>query len=269
MSKYLTSKQVREILRVDRITVYRMIQDGRLKAVKIGKQWQFHQNDIDRFLGREPEPVEPISIDDPLSDFPVSCVSKVEEIFAGILGIGVTTVRADGEPLTGVVYANPFCQMVYASAAGRSACQAEWARNEQPGEDGAGFVTCHAGLKFYRCGVALDGKTVARVISGQFRLAPQTPEDDKRLAELAARLGIGLSDLQVADRQVPVLKKDERDRVEEWTPRLAATVQSILHERQGLMLRLQKISEMSAIRPVLADTDGNIGPASEESGDSQ
>jgi excisionase family DNA binding protein len=38
---YLTTRQVQNILQVDRITIYRMLQDGRLKGVKIGQQWRF------------------------------------------------------------------------------------------------------------------------------------------------------------------------------------------------------------------------------------
>ena len=47
----LTSRQVQEILKVDRITVYRMLNDGRLKGVKIGQQWRFHNSEVERLLG--------------------------------------------------------------------------------------------------------------------------------------------------------------------------------------------------------------------------
>lgn len=38
MSEYLTPKQAAEELNVDRLTVYRMIHDGRLPASRIGKR---------------------------------------------------------------------------------------------------------------------------------------------------------------------------------------------------------------------------------------
>ncbi len=51
MNDLLTSRQVQEILKVDRITIYRMLNDGRFKGVKIGQQWRFHLSDVERMLG--------------------------------------------------------------------------------------------------------------------------------------------------------------------------------------------------------------------------
>ena len=48
----LTTRQVQELLRVDRITVYRMLNDGRLKGVKIGQQWRFPAREVERLLGQ-------------------------------------------------------------------------------------------------------------------------------------------------------------------------------------------------------------------------
>ena len=41
MEAFLTSKQVEELLNVDRTTIYRMLKDGRLTGAKIGKHWRF------------------------------------------------------------------------------------------------------------------------------------------------------------------------------------------------------------------------------------
>ncbi len=53
MNELLTTKQIQDLLQVDRITVYRMLNDGRLKGVKIGNQWRFPQSEIDRLTGEE------------------------------------------------------------------------------------------------------------------------------------------------------------------------------------------------------------------------
>ena len=49
MEKLLTLKEVTEILRVSKRTVYRYIDSGELKAIKIG-QWRFSQEDLSRFI---------------------------------------------------------------------------------------------------------------------------------------------------------------------------------------------------------------------------
>ena len=38
MSGLLTTQQLQELIRVDRSTIYRMAEDGRLPAVKVGRQ---------------------------------------------------------------------------------------------------------------------------------------------------------------------------------------------------------------------------------------
>jgi excisionase family DNA binding protein len=41
VSRLLTARQVQSMLHVDRSTVYRMAEDGRLPAIKVGRQWRF------------------------------------------------------------------------------------------------------------------------------------------------------------------------------------------------------------------------------------
>ena len=38
MSEYLTPKEAAELLKVDRLTVYRMVKDGQLPAARIGQR---------------------------------------------------------------------------------------------------------------------------------------------------------------------------------------------------------------------------------------
>ncbi|MBU2235482.1 helix-turn-helix domain-containing protein [Patescibacteria group bacterium] len=49
MEQLLTLKEVTEILRVSERTIYRYIDSGELKAIKIG-QWRFSQDDLSRFI---------------------------------------------------------------------------------------------------------------------------------------------------------------------------------------------------------------------------
>ena len=51
MSDLYTVKQVQDLLKVDRITVYRMLQDGRLKGIKIGHQWRFTAAELEHLAG--------------------------------------------------------------------------------------------------------------------------------------------------------------------------------------------------------------------------
>lgn len=47
--KLLTTKEVAEMLRVSKRTIFRYIKDGKLKAKKIG-QWRIKKEDLDKFI---------------------------------------------------------------------------------------------------------------------------------------------------------------------------------------------------------------------------
>lgn len=51
----LNVSELAEALRVSNQTIYNMIKDGRLKPIKIGKEWRFMKKDIQSLFGNENE----------------------------------------------------------------------------------------------------------------------------------------------------------------------------------------------------------------------
>jgi len=49
---YMTPGDVRQRLRVNSRTVYRLMGEGQLPAVRIGRQWRVHPSDFDLWLRR-------------------------------------------------------------------------------------------------------------------------------------------------------------------------------------------------------------------------
>ena len=49
-TKMYNIDQVAEMLRLCRITVFRYIKSGKIKAIKIGKEWRIKQDEIDRIM---------------------------------------------------------------------------------------------------------------------------------------------------------------------------------------------------------------------------
>jgi excisionase family DNA binding protein len=253
MSELLTTKQLQELLKVDRITVYRMLNDGRLKGVKIGNQWRFPHSEIDRLMGEESETSDPESNTEILTDFPSDCVKMVQEIFAGIIGIGAITVTLQGDALTEPNYANPFCKLMLSNSSSRQACQASWRKIALHTTGEPSFQICHAGLCYQRSLIKMDDQPTAWLVAGQFYINPADHNQETvRLEQLANKHNIPLSQLTEAAAKIPVLKKYQQDQVQEWTPKVADTVHSILCERADLMNRLQRIADLSNIRPTLS-----------------
>jgi len=250
MTELLTTKQLQDLLGVDRVTVYRMLNDGRLRGVKIGNQWRFPKSELNRLLGEAEEQNEPLAQTEPLEYLPSDCWQRVQEIFAGIIGIGALTISSSGEPLTQPTFANPFCELMLSSAEGRVACQESWKRIALSAGRGRPFQLCHAGLCYQRVPVHSEGRAIGWLIAGQFYIQNQDwARQEERLSQLSQKYHLPLSVLLQAAARIPVLKKYQQQQVQEWTPKVAETFESILCERSDLMSRLRRIAELSAVRP--------------------
>jgi excisionase family DNA binding protein len=120
--KLLTAQQVREVLDIDTSTIYRMASDGRLAAVKVGRQWRFPADQIERLVGgATARPAEPAP-----SAKSVELEEAVVNMAAKALGVMMVFTDMNGEPLTPV--ANP-CRR-FESRAGDptfvAECASEW-----------------------------------------------------------------------------------------------------------------------------------------------
>jgi len=50
MEKLLTLYEVADYLRLNKFTVYRMVDRGKLPAIKVANQWRFKEKDLDKWL---------------------------------------------------------------------------------------------------------------------------------------------------------------------------------------------------------------------------
>jgi excisionase family DNA binding protein len=53
LQAFLTTEQVLGYLKTTPRTIYRLIRDGELPAVRIGRQWRFRRADLDRWVERQ------------------------------------------------------------------------------------------------------------------------------------------------------------------------------------------------------------------------
>ena len=93
-SDLLTAQQVQRLLRVDKSTVYRMASDGRLPAVKVGKQWRFQASDIEKLVGgRTPQLEGSLTLNG-------ASAQSVVDVMAERLGVMMVVTDLDGRPVT-------------------------------------------------------------------------------------------------------------------------------------------------------------------------
>ncbi len=192
VANMLTAQQVQNLLDVDASTVYRMAGDGRLPAVRIGRQWRFPAEAIESLLippatssdamtstsaAAQASDVSPRTTPDLRSAarVPITLATTVLEAVAPALGVTMVVTDLQGRTITPVVNPAPAIAARLEEADFLDACTSEWrvfaeevhlAPRLRPG--GFGFLCAHS---LVRHGVSL----VAMVLAGG--IAPEGSTD--------------------------------------------------------------------------------------------
>jgi excisionase family DNA binding protein len=247
----LTTRQLQDLLQVDRITIYRMLSDGRLRGFKVGGQWRFPRREIERWLQEQRFSLEaaeaPASREDALvpsvEALPLSCIQAMQDIYAEALDIAAITLDRDGSPLTEISNSCGFCDLILSTDEGRRRCASDWKAVNKDG-----FHTCHAGLTCVSAPITVGGQWVATTASCQF--VARVPDRQGEawapdLPLLAARLGLAESNLQARAGSVRQLPDEARRRIPHLLQRLVETFSEIGQQRLHLLNRLHRIAEIS------------------------
>ena len=245
MDEFLTARQVQDFLKVDRITIYRMLQDGRLKGVKVGAQWRFTRQEVERLMGGD-TPAGEAPAPETAPNFPTHCVQTIHDLFSAVSQISALVVDTTGEPLTQTSSPCAFCQLILQAPGGLDACRASWREITTQALAGKKFFTCHAGLQYMAAPFMDDEKTVGFFLAGEFYWqTPDTGEENRRMQRLAETSRISLEKLQQEKRSIPVIDPSLHTRAEGWPLTAARAIQGILQERAGYLARLQKIATLT------------------------
>ena len=251
MEELLTTKQVLDILQVDRTTIYRMLKDGRLAGVKVGQQWRFPRSEVDALLSGTPLPKEPAQPSRPpitRDALPISCLQSVQDVSAETMEVGAVTTDLDGQPLTEISNSGHFCNLIRSTKSGSQACINSWRKLASQHESAPRFVTCHAGLHYARARIELDDTPYSMLVTGQFYIAAPDPHEVKqRVAKLAQLHGLEEAGLARAAAELPVLSPKKQEKITHWLEKLAETFSLIGRERADMLDRLRRIASMSAI----------------------
>lgn len=246
MTEMLTAKQVQDLLKVDRTTVYRMLKDGRLNGIKVGQQWRFPHSGVNALLsGGRPVDRTTLPSVEPL---PLQWLQMIQDVFADIAGVGSLTVKPNGEPLTKISNSCAFCRLILASESGRRGCLSTWRKLSEQRGDGRQFQTCHAGLQCAQVRVEAGGRLAAVFIAGQFYATnPDPTEEQARIRRLAAAYSIDAFALTEAARGLPCLDERKRAQMGDWLARLAQVMERVARDRAELVSRLDQIAVLSSL----------------------
>ena len=255
MNELLTTKQVQEMLRVDRTTIYRMLKDGRLHGVKVGSQWRFHATEINTILHGTPTappiplPQEAVATESPSpksEPSPVACLQAVQDVSAETVGVGAIITNNDGLPISSISNSCHFCDLIRSTESGKQACVDSWNTLSHQTAVNPQFTTCHAGLQIARARIEVNDVTTSIFVAGQFYTGmPETAVQQQYIKQLADTHELNAAALNEAIHDVPILSPAKQEKLVEWLKKLANTFSVIGQERAEMIERFQRIISIS------------------------
>lgn len=179
----LTAEQVGRLLGIDRSTVYRMAEQGRLPAAKVGRQWRFRAEHVERMLA----PAVTVGVVDRHDGNgdgalpPRYVVQPLIDSLAPLLGVMLVVTDMAGQPVTDV--ANP-CGWFRERGIETdviAACVAEWRDLADSHDLGPQWWTGPLGYDCSRAFIRSGASLVGMVLAGG---VAASDDDDRDLHHL-------------------------------------------------------------------------------------
>jgi excisionase family DNA binding protein len=261
MSEYLTTRQLEKILHVDRTTIYRMADDKRVPAVKVGNQWRFPRREIESWLKTQSQASVAADAGVPVTYaantgsaismridklLPAECALKIQDAFADLLGVTLVVTSLEGEPILPYSNLRGLLRLILQSPNGKKLCEEEWAALAASPSVMPELVRGRLGLLHTRGLVRVGSEIKAMVVAAG--IAPeQWPPDDCEIARLAELLDVEEGEMRRSVGEVHRLDATGRQNLLLHVQRVADIIAHIISERNLLFTRLQHIADLSQI----------------------
>jgi len=192
MTTFLTSKEMQDLINVDRSTVYRMAEDGRLPGVKIGRQWRFPADRVAEQLGVTAAPPAPPT-DLRHADLGRLLRPEVAQSVADLIGdlFGMMAVITDvaGLPLTAVANPCGYYAVIANQPGAAEACLAQWRLFTEDPHVAPRWVRTRLGFLCARTFIWVDLKPVGMIVVGGVT-PPAWPPPEGLVEAIADEVGV-------------------------------------------------------------------------------
>jgi excisionase family DNA binding protein len=254
----LTTKQLQEILKVDRTTIYRMADSGRIPAIKVGNQWRFPREQIEVWLwkqsaaaqareagpGKSPHKLE--ASNEARRVFPLECVQMIQDTYADLLGVMMIVTDMTGNPITQPSNACGLFTAAESSPRAHQRCLEHWVAMAGDPRLQPSFERSHLGLLcargLIRVGVEIKGMLI---VGG---IAPENwPPSDAEIEEIASFLEVEPSLIRDHADEVFRISPQRQQELLPYVQRIADVLSFIATERNALIKRFDNIAELAKI----------------------
>lgn len=253
VSELLRTKDIQELIKVDKSTIYRMAEDGRIPAIKVGRQWRFPEDRIEDWLASKyavpppepgPEPPGDIPRGDLRSILPLPTIQSMADLVADIFDAMVVVTDMDGVPVTEVSNPCGLFETISASPETLPHCIEAWRAYGTDLDLEPRFRPSHLGFLcargFIRVGSKLDGMVIVGGIAPE-----QWPPPAAQIERLADELGLPVAELTAHIDEVFHLDETEQERILAYLPRIGVLISHLVHERAELMTKFDAIATLA------------------------
>jgi len=250
MTTLLTTKDVQELINVDKSTIYRMAEDGRLPAVKVGRQWRFPADKLAELVSGEGSAITaPTSrprhaaatLAELLDGEPAQVIA---DLVADIFGVMAVITDIDGNPLTEVANPCGYFAAIQSSPQSVHACIDGWRQLAEQIDMEPRFVPSHLGFLCARTFIRVGSELVGMVIVGG--ITPEMwPPGDAEIAGIATALDIGEDTLRHHVDEVYWIDQSHRHWILRILPRVSDLISRLADARSQLVSRLDAIASLA------------------------
>lgn len=238
-AELLTTRQVQELLLIDRTTVYRMVSNGQLPAVRVGKQWRFARTEVDRLLqakvtpgvaraGSWETPTEDAAL--VLRSVPLAGIQSLQDTVAELLAVMLVVTDMEGRIITEPSNVCGYYRALAPTGSLDRLCDITWPKLAAALPLNPQFVQSSLGPLCTRGLIRVHNRLEGMLVAGC--IAPDNwPPSDEALGHAAAKAGVSVTDVNSHVEEVHRLAFGDRLRVLKVIQRVADTVSQIIADQ--------------------------------------
>jgi len=201
---YLTSRDVQALIRVDRSTIYRMAESGRLPAIKVGRQWRFPADAIERWLAGDGGQANTASAG--------TDMQSIADLFAELFSVMVIVTDIEGRPITTVSNPCGYFAAISSEAAALERCISEWKALGHQYDFEPRLRPSHLGFLCTRAFIRIENELAGMVIAGG--IAPNDwPPSPTEIEAIAIESRVSPEIIQDSINSVHRLAPDDQQRL--------------------------------------------------------
>lgn len=260
-STLLTTQEVQALIKVDKSTIYRMAESGRIPAIKVGRQWRFPEDRIRAWLDgaslmgpdvavQTPVPANGAGITAVLTR---ESIQALTDLLGELLGAMVLLTDIAGNPLSDVGNPCGLFEAVRDEPGVMDHCIKGWERLGLQLDFEPRWEPTPLGFDCARGLVRSGSELSAMVVVGG--VEPEAwPPSPERIAELADGLSVDAATMAAHIGEVHRLDAKERGRVLDLLPRIGTLISRLADERGRPVSKLDTIAALAGEPPPRSKT---------------